>query len=103
MHKRDNLLDVLHDTAQGLHVTGVMDGMTMREFDALCLAPVQPYSAEQIKGLRLRLKSSQAVFVAYLNTRLSTVQKWEQGKKHPNGPSLKLLNLVARKGLEVLT
>jgi putative transcriptional regulator len=42
------------------------------------------------------------VFAAYLNTSPSMVQKWEQGQKHPNGPSLKLLNLVDRKGLEVL-
>ncbi|MFZ6778697.1 helix-turn-helix domain-containing protein [Undibacterium sp. Ji83W] len=102
MSKRGKLLDVLHGTAQGLHAAGVMDATTMREFDALCLPPVQEYTAEQIKHLRLRVKASQAVFAAYLNTSPSTVQKWEQGQKHPNGPSLKLLNLVDRKGLEVL-
>jgi putative transcriptional regulator len=37
-----------------------------------------------------------------LNTSPSTVQKWEQGQKHPNGASLKLLNLIDRKGLELL-
>ncbi len=37
-----------------------------------------------------------------LNTSLSTVQQWEQGKKHPNGPSLKLLNIVDQKGLDAL-
>ncbi len=79
-----------------------MDATTMREFDALCLTPVPDYSAEQIKRLRLRFKASQAVFAAYLNTSTSTVQKWEQGKKHPNGPSLKLLSLADRKGLDVL-
>ncbi|PXX42598.1 helix-turn-helix domain-containing protein [Undibacterium pigrum] len=102
MSKHDKLLDVLHGTAQGLHSAGVMDATTMREFDAPCLPPVQDYTAEQIKHLRLRVKASQAVFAAYLNTSPSTVQKWEQGQKHPNGPSLKLLNLVDRKGLEVL-
>jgi len=30
------------------------------------------------------------------------VQKWEQGQKRPNGPSLKLLDLVDRKGLEAM-
>jgi putative transcriptional regulator len=30
------------------------------------------------------------------------VQKWEQGQKKPNGPSLKLLNLVNDKGLAAL-
>ncbi|MES2299261.1 MAG: DNA-binding transcriptional regulator [Pseudomonadota bacterium] len=102
MSKRESLLTALHETAQGLHAAGTMDARTMREFDALCLAPVQNYSPSEIKNLRLRLKASQAVFAAYLNTSTSTVQKWEQGQKHPNGPSLKLLNLADRKGLDVL-
>ncbi len=42
------------------------------------------------------------MFAAYLNTSISTVQKWERGDKSPNGISLKLLNLVESKGLEVL-
>ncbi len=96
------ILDTVHDTAKGLHEAGVMDTKTMREFDALCLTPVKNLSAAQIKRLRMRNKASQAVFAAYLNTSPSTVQKWEQGQKKPNGPSLKLLNLVQQKGLEAL-
>jgi putative transcriptional regulator len=98
----EKLLKAVHETAQGLHKAGVMDPVTLREFDALCLPPIKEYSAAQIRRLRQRAKASQAVFAACLNTSLSTVQKWEQGQKHPNGPSLKLLNLVDRKGLEAL-
>jgi putative transcriptional regulator len=79
-----------------------MDTTTMREFDALCLPPVRILSAAQIKRLCIRNKASQAVFAAYLNTSPSTVQQWEQGQKKPNGPSLKLLNLIEQKGLEAL-
>lgn len=79
-----------------------MNDVTLREFDALCLPPVKEYTSVQIKRLRTKSKVSQGVFAAYLNTSLSTVQKWERGAKKPNGPSLKLLNLVDRKGLEVL-
>ena len=96
------ILDTVHDTAKGLHKAGVMDTKTMHEFDALCLTPVKKLSAVQNKRLRTRNKASQAVFAAYLNTSPSTVQKWEQGQKKPNGPSLKLLNLVQNKGLEAL-
>lgn len=96
------ILDTVHDTAVGLHEAAVMSTRTMREFDALCLPPVKNLSAKQIKRLRMRNKASQAVFAAYLNTSPSTVQKWEQGQKKPNGPSLKLLNLVEQKGLEAL-
>lgn len=56
----------------------------------------------KIKLLRRRNKVSQAVFAAYLNTTSSSVQQWEQGKKSPNGTSLKLLNLVDKKGLDIL-
>lgn len=98
----DRLLKTLHETAHGLHEAGVMDAITMREFDALCLPPIKQYSAAQIRRLRQRVKASQAVFAACLNTSASTVQKWEQGQKRPNGPSLKLLDLVDRKGLEAL-
>lgn len=97
-----SIMEVVHETADGLHKAGVMDAKTMREFDALCLPPVKQYTPTQIKRIRAKNKASQAVFAAYLNTSPSTVQKWEQGQKKPNGPSLKLLNLVDQKGLETL-
>ncbi|WP_417067264.1 helix-turn-helix domain-containing protein [Niveibacterium terrae] len=99
---KSRLLKTLHETAEDFADIGLIDTQTMREFDALCLPPVKDYTAEDIRNLRLRCRASQSVFAAYLNTSPSTVQKWEQGQKHPNGPSLKLLNLVASKGLEVL-
>ncbi len=97
-----SILDVIHSSAEDLHAAGVMDLATLREFDALCLPPIEKYTASQIKSIRTHIKVSQGVFAAYLNTSISTVQKWEQGTKKPNGPSLKLLNLVAKKGLDVL-
>jgi putative transcriptional regulator len=102
MTMANKVLETVHETARGLHEAGVMNTRTMREFDALCLQPVKALSAAQIKRLRTRLRVSQAVFAAYLNTIPSTVQKWERGEKKPDGPSVKLLNLVERKGLEIL-
>lgn len=96
------ILKAVHETAKGLHKAGTMEARTMRDFDALCIPPVRTYTPAQIKRMRTRYKASQAVFAAYLNTSPSTVQKWEQGQKKPNGPSLKLLNLVDKKGLETL-
>ena len=102
MSKHEKLRDVLLATASGLHAAGTMDATKRREFDALFLTPVRRYSAAQIRSLPLRFKANQAVFAAYLNTSTSTVQNWEQGQKRPNGPSLKLLNLADRKGLDML-
>jgi len=97
-----SILGMVQDTAQQLYDAGVMKETTLREFDAMCLPPVKAFTAEQIKSIRIKNRASQGVFAAYLNTSKSTVQKWEQGVKKPNGPSLKLLNLVADKGLDVL-
>jgi len=98
----ESILEAVHQTAQGLAKAGVMDTVTLREFDALCLPKIHAYTAEEIRTIRLRNKASQTVFAAYLNTSPSTIQKWERGDKRPRGPSLKLLELVDRKGLEAL-
>lgn len=100
---KKTILETVYSTTEGLHNAGLMDARTMRKFDALCLPPVKAYSAAQIKRIRLRQKTSQAVFAAFLNTSPSTVQKWENGAKRPNGISLKLLNIVDKRGLEVLS
>lgn len=96
------ILDAVHETARDLHNAGLIDKRRMREYDALCLAPVPEYSSEKIRALRDRYKLSQAVLASVLNTSLSTVRQWEIGDKHPSGPSAKLLNLLDRKGLEAL-
>lgn len=100
--KKQTLLEVAHDMAKGLHAINAIDATTMREFDVLCLPPIKEFSPSEIKKIRLREKVSQPVFAKYLNTSTSTIKQWEQGEKHPRGTSLKLLNLVATKGLEVL-
>lgn len=96
------LMKEMHETATGLHKAGVMDDMTMREFDALCLPKIKEFTPRQITQLRKKNKASQPVFAAYLNTSPSTVQKWEQGQKKPSRLALKLLNLVDRHGLDLL-
>ncbi len=100
--RKSKILDAVHETAHGLHKVGVMDRVTLREFDQLCLPPVAPLKPADIQSIRTAHKVSQAVFAAYLNTSVSAVQKWETGAKPPSGPALKLLHLVQKKGLEVL-
>jgi putative transcriptional regulator len=94
------ILEAVHETAKGLYKAGAMDQITLREFDRLCLPPVEPLEPEQIKQIREEAKVSQAVFAAILNISLSTVQKWEIGQKRPTGTALKLLHLVRKRGLD---
>jgi putative transcriptional regulator len=100
--KKSRLLNEVHETALGLARIGAIDKRTLRELDALCLPPVRELSARQIRAIRSRARMSQAVFAAVLNTSVSTVQKWEIGEKRPSGPSLKLLNVIERKGVDAL-
>lgn len=96
------ILASVHKTAASLHRAGLVDKATMREFDAICLTPVEPLSPDEIRALREREQVSQPVFAHYLNVRKDAVSKWERGEKRPDGPSLKLLNLVKAKGLQAI-
>jgi putative transcriptional regulator len=100
--KKSKILEAVHETALGLHNADVMDRVTMREFDVLCLPPVEPLEPLEIKKVRETANVSQAVFAAYLNISISTVQKWEIGHKKPTGAALKLLHLVAKRGLDAI-
>ncbi len=96
------ILAAVLDTAKGLHKASVMDQVTLREFDQLCLPPIEALLPEQIKHIRETTRVSQAVFARLLNTGLSTVQKWEIGQKKPTGTALTLLHLVQERGLEAV-
>jgi putative transcriptional regulator len=95
-----DILATVHESVAGLRKAGLVDQATMRNFDALCLTTVEPLSPAEIRALREREQVSQAVFSRYLNVRKDAVSKWERGEKRPDGPSLKLLNLVRTKGLQ---
>ena len=96
---RSEALAAVHETAFGMTEAGVMAKRTMREFDAMCLTPIEEMSPEEIRALRLRESASQAVFARYLNVTTGLVGQWERGEKRPRGASLKLLTLVAKNGL----
>ena len=99
---RTDALAAAHKTAAGLHRIELVDAKTMRDFDASCLTPVESLSPEEIAEVRRTAGVSQAVFASYLNVTVSLVSQWERGEKHPHGPSLKLLTLVQKKGLDAI-
>jgi putative transcriptional regulator len=99
---RSDALAAVHETAVGLHRIGLIDTKTMRDFDASCLTTVKKLSAKEIVEVRKQAGVSQAVFASYLNVTVGLVSQWERGEKHPHGPSLKLLALAQKKGLEAI-
>ncbi len=100
--KKSAILEAVHETASGLHAAGLMDQVTLREFDRLCLPPTEPLQPLEIKRIREGTNVGQAVFAALLNTSVSTFQNWEIGQKRPTDTALKLLYLVQKRCLEIV-
>lgn len=92
----------VHKTAEGLRKAGAIDKTTMREFDGLCLTTVAALSPREIQKIRTDAGVSQEVFARYLNVGVTLVSQWERGEKKPSGPSLKLLSLVRKRGLDAI-
>ena len=99
---RSDALRSLHEVAEDLHDVGVIDKATMRHFDLSCLTPVEPLAPEAIKRIREHSCMSQATFARALNVSTVLISKWERGEVRPSGPSLKLLTLADKKGIEAI-
>jgi putative transcriptional regulator len=95
--------EAIHSAVAGMERAGTIDKATLRDFDETCLAVTPDIAPAAIKQLRESNKVSQPVFARYLNTSESTVEKWETGAKRPSGAALKLLSIVQKHGLQILT
>jgi putative transcriptional regulator len=82
-----------------LSAIGVMRASALlRKIDA-----IPPHlSPKDIRQLRQQTGMSQSEFARALNVSTIIVSRWERGVIQPSGPSFKLLDLVSRKGVEIL-
>ena len=51
---KSSVMASIHETAKDLHSAGVMSDRTLREFDALCLTPVQSLTPQEVRKVRVR-------------------------------------------------
>jgi putative transcriptional regulator len=58
--------------------------------------PPEPMSWSDVKRLRARVRTSQAVFAHYLNVSTKLVQAWEARRREPEGAALRLLRLAEK-------
>ena len=49
-----------------------------------------------VKAIREGLGKSQSEFALMIGVSVSTLQNWEQGRRHPQGPARVLLRVAAR-------
>lgn len=99
---RKSIAESITSTVKDLNKSGLVDDITMKNIENLCIPEVQEYSPEKIVSIRKKFSLSQAALASLFNISPSTVQKWEQGSKKPAGASRKLLDIIERKGLEAL-
>ncbi len=97
---RKSISESITSTVTDLKSLGLVDDITLKNIENLCLPEVKDYSPERIVTIRKKFKLSQAALASIFNISTSTVQKWEQGNKKPTGASKKLLDIMERKGLE---
>lgn len=99
---RSDPLRSLHLAAKDLRAVDALDKAMMRHFDVACVTPVDALKPQAIKRIREHARMSQAIFALVLNVTTPLVSQWERGEKKPSGPSLKLLTLAEKKGIEAI-
>ena len=99
---RKSISKSITSTVKDLKIIGLVDDITLKNIENLCLPEIKEYSPEKIVTIRKKFKLSQAAMASVFNISTSTVQKWERGSKKPTGSSRKLLDLMERKGLKAL-
>ena len=72
----------------------------MREFDESCL--VRPLKSREVGEILRRESISHEDLAREMDVPTEIVERWERGEGAPDAPSLRLLDLVRRKGIEAL-
>ncbi len=101
------LTQALLETAKDMNSIGVLgkdayEKITMRHMEMQNRPEIEPLTAEDIRKIREQSHLSQSVFARCLNLTAGYVSQLERGVKHPTGAALMLLNVIRRKGIEVI-
>jgi putative transcriptional regulator len=105
--KPSRLTKALLEAADDIRSVGVLDAashekITLRHLGSKAGIVGKPISGDEIRSVRERAHLSQAVFARYLNLTTGYISQLERGAKQPTGPALVLLNVIRRKGIEVI-
>ncbi|MBT3877627.1 MAG: helix-turn-helix domain-containing protein [Candidatus Scalindua sp.] len=93
---RNSMKEAIGSLAQGLLESGLGSPFTEKELNELGvkIPEIKEMSPEKIKRIRRNVNLSQTVFARLLNISVSSIRQWEQGKRHPTGPTKVLLDLL---------
>lgn len=96
----------LLEMAKGMHKVGILDDkahekITMRHLKEK-IPTIDSMTSEEIRSIREKAHLSQAAFARYLNLTVGYISQLERGIKEPTGAVLALLNIIRRKGLDII-
>jgi putative transcriptional regulator len=63
---------------------------------AVLPAPRHLMQPDDVRAIRYKLKQSQAAFAMMIGVSVGTLQAWEDGRHHPDGPAEALLRVAAK-------
>ena len=72
---RKSIIKSITSTVKDLNKSGLVDDITMRNIENLCLSDVQEYTPDEIVSIRKKFRLSQAALASIFNISPSTVQK----------------------------
>jgi putative transcriptional regulator len=105
--KTSRLSRAIEEMAEDQRRLGLLDEtafrkLTLRRLGREALPGDKPISGDEVRDIRERANMSQGVFARHLRTTTGFVSKLERGEARANGPTLALLNVIRRRGIEVL-
>ncbi len=60
----------------------------------LSIAPVEFFTAEEIRDIRMSTGMTQVLFAKYMGVSVKTVEAWEAGRNRPVGSACRLLAIT---------
>jgi putative transcriptional regulator len=105
--KLSPLGEAILEMAADQHRMGIMGDATCQKITVRHLGPKAhvmsaPIRPNEIRALRERANLSQAALASMMNLTVGYLSQLERGVKQPKGPSLALLNVIRRKGIEAI-
>ncbi len=99
-------IEAINEMADDLLHLGIITEERHRQITIRDLPPdagkIAPISGDEIRHLRQTAEISQSTFARYLNVSTGYISQLERGTKTPSGPALVLLDVVRRKGIDIL-
>ncbi len=66
------------------------------KINTITVAPLPEYKGKEIKEIRNKLGLTQSIFACVFGVSIKTVEAWESGRNHPNGPAQRMLSILEK-------